>query len=367
MLRIFVVIAVVSLASCASSGSAAKSEASPASSSSSSASARPDWVDGTASNYPDSRFVTGVGTGNDRDAADKQALTALISYFSQKVEAEMDSIERASETTVNGRTQTSDSTQVQQHIQVSAAMDNLMGADIKERWSEGRSCYALAVLEKAQAAQLYGDRYASNEEMIAALTDLRPDDRNSLRGYANYKRAETLAAENTVYGSILSLVGSQPPNMKPSRYYRQEADTIMDSIPVLITLDVTVAIPSIDANNATRLKNTMVTRIESAFAAVLEAQGLKTSANASRYELRVTGELYPAEFPDNRRKFIYYAIAAQLTDTITLSKPISFEVSAREGHTTDIQAAEVAIQAAEKAITETCTAKLTEYLASLSK
>jgi hypothetical protein len=285
--------------------------------------------------------------GSSQIQADQQALANLVSYFSQKVQAELTLVERESQTTANGRTQSSNSSQVQNSIQTAASMDKLIGAEIKERSDDGKTYYALAALEKHSGARSYSDLLASNQRQIDQLIDLSPDDKNSFIGYSRYLQAAKIADENAVYGSVLSLLDGQSRQLVTGTKYRIEAVSIIENIPVTVIVT-----------------NDKADRIRGAFAAVLQKQGLRSGGTNSRYELKVTVEI--AEVPStSQNKFARYEIDARLTDTSTGNVLVPFNINGREGHNNVSEAENRAIRAAEQKITETYSAKLTEYFSTL--
>jgi hypothetical protein len=305
------------------------------------------WFNTPDSYYPDTLYVTGVGTGSTQVQADQQALASLVSYFSQKVQAQLISIEGEIQTTTNGRTQSSNSSQVQNSVQTAAAMDKLIGAEIKEREESGKTYYALVALEKRSGARSYSDLLASNQRQIDQLIDLSPDDKNSFIGYSRYLQAAKIADENAVYGSVLSLLDGQSRQLATGTKYRIEAGAIIENIPVTVVVT-----------------NDKSDRIRGAFAAVLQKQGFRSGGNSSRYVLNVTVEISEVVL-SGPNKFARYEIDARLTDTITGNVLVPFNINGREGHTNVSEAENRAIRAAEQEITKAFPTKLAEYFSTL--
>jgi hypothetical protein len=345
MLKILVLSAIVCFAGCATSNTVTKSEAPRETAPARPTSTPPAWFYAPEALYP--AYVTGVGTGSSQAQADQQALANLVSYFRQRVQAELTSVERESETTVNGQTQFASSSQLENSVQTAAAMDKLIGAEIKERGDDGSSYYALAALEKQSAIRSYTDLLASNQQQIDQLLDISPDDKNSFIGYSRYLRAAKFADENAVYGSVLSLLDGRSRKLETGTRYRIEALAIIENIPVTVLV-----------------ANDKADRIRGAFAAVLQKQGFRSGGNNARYVLNVTVTLSPVDL-NNEFKYSRYEIDAQLTDTITSNVLVPFNINGREGHTTESEAENRAIRTAEKQITETYSAKLTDYLSTL--
>jgi hypothetical protein len=226
-------------------------------------------------------------------------------------------------------------------------MDKLIGAKIRDQGYDGTTYYALAALEKQSGARSYSDLLASNQKQIDLLIDIAPDERNTFIGYSHYLQAAKLADESAVYGSVLSLLDGQSRQLVTGTKYRIEATSIIESIPVTVTV-----------------ANDKSDRIRGAFAAVLQKQGFRSGGTNSRYVLEVTVQLSEAP-ASGANKFARYEIDARLTDTTTGNVLVPFNINGREGHTTLSEAETRAIRTAEQKITETYLAKLTEYFSTL--
>ncbi|CAH0992612.1 hypothetical protein SIN8267_02745 [Sinobacterium norvegicum] len=171
---------------------------------------QPEWLMGSDSSYPDSRYLIASGEGSSQSVADNRALANLSKIFQVSVsDSSMDfSQSTVSSQVGNGASQR----QVQNDQKVSRfvntqAQQMLQGAKIAERWqsAQGGPLYSLAVLEKGPAIQRFtqsinsADRdtlsavnYAQNEapSAVAALAALeqarqkqvqRMNDNNNLR------------------------------------------------------------------------------------------------------------------------------------------------------------------------------------------
>jgi hypothetical protein len=342
---------VLSLASCATSGGATQGSASSLSGASSGKA--PIWVETPAALYPID-YITGVGVGNDRSHAEQQAFAALVTYFGQSVQADLRSIESYYEAVSKGAVEVSGSTQVQNSIRTSSSIDTLIGAEIKERWDDGRTFYALAVLEKSTAALLYSDMLDSNQSMIARLTTLSPEEKNSLDGFSRYQLAATIADASAVYANILSLIDGRSRSLKKGDDYRLEAVNITKNLPIAVSMNAALSGDEVRFD-----------RIKSAFATALNKQGFRSGGTNSRYVLEVSFSLSADNRPGNDNQFIRYVVNASLKDTTDASELFAYSVNDREGHRSADAAKDRAVSAAEKKISDEYTALLSGYLSSL--
>ncbi|GHV77924.1 hypothetical protein AGMMS49942_27450 [Spirochaetia bacterium] len=62
----------------------------------------PAWVASPNEAYPQSRYITAVGTGHDRTEAERNALAALVAIFGQSVQTEMSTVVTYSKAVADG-------------------------------------------------------------------------------------------------------------------------------------------------------------------------------------------------------------------------------------------------------------------------
>ena len=130
---------------------------------------RPAWVDGADSGYPRSRFLTGVSSADDLNAAKDRARGEISKVFSAQVtvNSAVAAAEYTSET--QGKTLTSSSQNASQNVRA-VSQKNLEGVEIAAAWRDPANgqYFALAVLERSKAL-------ASLEERVRE-TDARTRD-----------------------------------------------------------------------------------------------------------------------------------------------------------------------------------------------
>jgi hypothetical protein len=208
-------------------------------------------------------------------------------------------------------------------------------------------------MEKGKTAQLYADLIRTNSKIITDLTSMSGAEKNTLNGYSRYQLAAAIADANRVYANVLTYVGNTTDintgDMKKGDDYRLEAVGIVKNIPIEVTV-------SGDRSN----------RIKDAFSRALGSAGFRTGSGNQRYRLAVNLTLTPTDLPEQRNKFVRFAVNANLTDTAEgNSVLLPFNVSGREGHITIAEAENRALREAEKQIEETYPPALSGYLAEL--
>jgi len=231
-------------------------------------------------------------------------------------------------------------------------MDTLVGAEIRGVWFDSRDTYyAVAVLEKARAAQVYTDMIKANLSLIKNLTTMSQTERNTMEGVSRYQFAAAVADINATYGNLLRMIDAPlPEGMVTSNQYRLEAQNIIRAIPIGITV-----------------KNDRSGRIQSAFAKAFTDLTFRSGGNSSRYVLQVEITVSPVDLPANTNKFARMEMNAVLTDTVEGSNLLtySFNPPLREGHLNLSEAENRVFLAAERKINEEYKNVLSNYLSSL--
>ncbi|GHV70751.1 hypothetical protein AGMMS49928_19730 [Spirochaetia bacterium] len=314
-------------------------------------SGRPNWVNRPADAYNPSLYKSAVGSGPNREMADARAFGEMVSIFGQKISDNLSIVETYKEKVSSGSVSVQNSVASEEAISRSASMNQLIGAEIGDRWQDTRTktFYAVAVMQIPQARQLYTDMIDSNLQLIEKSLNIPSADRASFDAIARYQLAATLADTNGVFANVLSVLGApyRKAELKSGEEYRFEASNVAKTIPVNVTVTG-------DDNN----------RIKNAFSSALTGKGFRPGNNNSRFVINVTVSLKPVTFPGNNNKFTTWVVDAQLTDKTSGQVLIPYNINGREGHASQDNADRFAINAAEKKVKEDYLEVLTEYLES---
>ncbi|ULQ60835.1 LPP20 family lipoprotein [Brucepastera parasyntrophica] len=319
---------------------------------------QPEWVMNPKTVYPDAQYVSAVGSGRNREAAEKSAFAALVGVFGQNVKGEITVSARYSEAVAEGRVQSStESATIDEAIKTSVDMDTLVGAEIKSTWSDGdKTTYAVAVMEKAKATLLYSDLLKTNEATITKLVDIPAGEKETLDAYARFNLAAEIGDANTTFLNVLSVISpataaASRGSVRTGDEFRLECVKIAQAIPISVTV-----------------QNDVDGRIKAAFTQVFSAAGFKSGGAGSRYALNAVLSFSPVDMgqggADN--KFVRYTIDARLTDTQTGLVLIPYSANGREGHLTVSEAENRALRTAEKKVNTDFSDKFAQYLSHLS-
>jgi len=228
-------------------------------------------------------------------------------------------------------------------------LDSLVGAEIGDTWDDGKGTFsAVAVLNKAKAAQIYTGMIKTNQTMINNLINIPANQKNTLEGYSRYQFAAVVADINYSYGNLLSVIGSPVQGLAKGDDYRLEAKNITKTIPVAI-----------------RVQNDKSNRIQGAFAKALSGIGFQSGGSNSSYVLDVNVSSQPVTIQGNAYLFTRVEVTANLTDTSNGSVLLPYNFNTREGHTSQAEADNRAILAAERKIGDDYAKLLNNYLSQL--
>jgi len=295
---------------------------------------QPGWTrTGQHASFPDSAYLTAVGSGASRQAAERDALGRLVSIFG--IDVRVDVRVRESYRNMGGGGAGTHQIEFDEDIVTGAGMDNLIGVEVGDSWSDGRNSHALVVMNRARATQIYTEMIRANLEIIDGLTNMPAAERNTLGGFSRHQTAAVFADMNTSYAALLSVIGSPQQGLRRGDDFRREAQEIAAAIPISININ-----------------NDRAGRIQSAFARSFSDLGFRTGGANQRYALNVNIVTYQTDH-QNVNVFARMLLSADLTDTRTGAVLLPYSFNHREGHTSWQLAEDRAFMVAEQLINGT--------------
>ena len=137
-----------------------------------SADSKPDWVEGDAGYYPNSKYITATGSASKAELAKDRALGNLSKIFESHIKESSTTKSDTKVSVKDGAENYSKNTNLAQRIQVHT--DKIInGARIAETWKDGTvfTYHALAVLDRVQA----GNNIKSEMQRIDSETQVELD------------------------------------------------------------------------------------------------------------------------------------------------------------------------------------------------
>jgi hypothetical protein len=290
--------------------------------------------------YPDQQYVSAVGIGRDRRKAESAAMGALTAYFKQSINSRI--IINDSEWQING--DAASASFMSQSIEFAAAMNSLIGADIKNVWEDGGNWYAAAVMDKARCRSLYSGEIDKALEEINTLIDTSRG--LSFETIANCRKAQGILKKADMDAMVLAVLDGLNRWSEISALAFSVADVMAQA--KTIPVDV-------------RVQGDMNGRFRAAFAGAFTAAGFRTGNRNSRFVLEAAVAVNPA--PRNQFFNTRYTIDAVLKDIRTGTELFTYNAASRESHiTSQSDADNRAVIGAERKIAEEFPRILQNYL-----
>lgn len=133
---------------------------------------KPAWIDGVSPDYPSSQYLTGVGQGDNRAAADDRAYAALARIFKAEVSAQSKDWE--SYLVVEQRGTSRDERKLTLDHLTRVSTDKVLeNATIVDRWYDAKKNlhYALGGMHRAQAETAFMERLTDLDRTIQSDVD----------------------------------------------------------------------------------------------------------------------------------------------------------------------------------------------------
>ena len=302
---------------CAAQAFAAKKEKAPK------PTKMPDWVERPSAVYPNASFITYVGNAADRNSSELAALQGLAAVFGQSVKSDSTANSRMEQAKANGLVATNSSNVFSQEVKRKVDVDNLIGVEVKEYWQDvaGGSWYAIAVLDKAKAADIYTDMIKKNAAAIDTVLKNIGADKNSFDAFGAYDFAEEIAVENEKHLNKISVINSDLVSglkgyCPSSKNFHAKKMEIAKNIPINI-----------------QTFNDEHGRYKQAFSKTVADAGFKSTFDDSvRYTLIAKFEFERSDAKDGKTTRCRYNCESCILDSKTGHQIVPFAIKGRESH-----------------------------------
>jgi hypothetical protein len=312
----------------------------------------PDWVEGRSTRYPEATYLTGVGRADSPEAAEDRAYAAVSRVFSAQISQRTTEWERYLQTDDQGKTASQRDISIDQVTRVSTGKV-LEHVVITERYRDTntRVHYALAAMDRRQAAATLRERIAGLDREIDALLDpaRRADD--TLGRIRALHLAVRLLLLRDAYHTDLQIVDPSGRGADPLtrlKTVRLELRRDLEQH-VRIALEVTGDEPA---------------AIRTALTQGLNDYGLPVSgAESTPADIVIRGAAtFEAVDHMPQGPFVRWTASFDLLDRSTDQIIGSIRRNGREGHVTQPEAKARALRAAQQAVSEDAGRTLAAFL-----
>lgn len=301
---------------------------------------KPDWVDGASARYPDSGYLTGVGSGDTRQKAEDSAYAALARIFRAEVRSTTQEREdfKQAERTKGIEVDRKVTIQNQTEISTDKVLEQVR---VAERWTDPVSqvSYALAVLDRAKSAAALRQK-SLDAETEAREWEARAKKATDPMDQARALRKAILAARRTErYEADLRVV--QPAGQGDG--LAVSPAVLDDQLKSLLSQSFRVDV-RIDGPNGAAVRDAVLAK--------LHEKGLTSHPEG---EILVKGEveLEPVDLNDPRWHYTRWTAHLTLTWKEGQKTFGGIQRSGREGHLSAKESERKALTALQKELSET--------------
>ncbi len=166
----------------------------------------PDWYLNPSAVYPDEVYLTAVGTGDTRRAAEQQAMAGLSQIFEAEIEVDMTTRERYRDIMTGSGTLSETEVELAQTTSVRSAQ-NLLNVQMGEAAvDESGRVHAIAYIERIPTGRLYVDLIEKNGEQVRYFLDQARTSESPVRAYAWVSAAAIVATGNELLRDQLRII-----------------------------------------------------------------------------------------------------------------------------------------------------------------
>ena len=311
---------------------------------------QPEWVTSPQKAFPQSQYLSAVGMGKNTVDAENSAIASIGKIIKQNVSSKVVTTEKDA---VSSSGFSSSSSTLDEIIETYSVVDALVGVKIHEFWwGDDGYVYALAYLNKSEAALYYSKKISDNENLIQDRLSFAGNRKGTFEAFAAVQKAVRAAEENNQYMDILNAVQSSAYRAKKLSY-GSEARVKEAAYETAMTISIDVSVSGTDDS-----------RIANAVMLMLSSYGFKTKPadeiNTAPYVIEADVEFM--DVPSERNKYVRYVFNAALKEVSSGKILLPYSENKREGHTSASEAQQKALRTLEKSIVENYSQAFVNYL-----
>ena len=314
----------------------------------------PVWVEKPAKSFPEKTYITAVGEGRTKNQAEVNAIEKLAAVFGRDINAETKSTSRMTQARVDGVVVTGESSEIERDVVQKVNAEDLVGVEIKDTCKDGKTYYAIAVMNREDARTAIISTINKNEPEIKKILAMKVSDKKSMGNYARL----ALAHETAVYDEKLL--------KKLDVLDSKEADSIRKSVTSSLSVRKELLSVASQIPFYVSVVNDPMNVIRPALCKMIADEGFMTSDNKNeRYGLEVTCILLPRDTKDKKTFQVNYTLEGCLRDRVSGKEMMPVSVKGRESSIDTSDALARTYRAVEKKIKTQVTDDFRNYLGSI--
>lgn len=288
----------------------------------------PEWTqNGNSPMYPQTAYITGIGSADDIDSAKDRARGEISKVFSTDIQATT-MITESERTVSNAKGSTTESASDAAEDLRAVSKKTLEGIEIAEVWQDKNSFrwYALAVLERAKIRRIYRDKLDEVEEQLS-IYEKKIDEANTNmdKALAALKIKPLLKTKSSLEQDLKVIGGSGSfSGLENVSALQQKAEAAIAALGVYVEV--------VPAN----------IRIQTEVSKTLTSLGMRVSKTADSADISVRCEAELSPFadptPGSRWKWYTGEASVSLTDVKAGKDIVTFNVSSKKSNVSENQA-----------------------------
>lgn len=316
----------------------------------------PAWVTTPYKVYPSEKYFAQCGRGTSAKEAELDAVEKLAAIFNTSISSKSVSSSKMRQMQKEGEISTGKISEFSQVITRKISVEDLIGIELKESYFDGKTFYALAVMNKADTAKTIVSAVQFNDKKIQSLLN---DDNSSgsvsIESCGRLNFAKEIALFNEKYLEKLDVIDSgASANLKKqivdSASLQAKSTKIASLIPIYIKIE----------------NDSSANQITQDLAQMVKSCALNTSDDSNeRYSIIGNLSLTTETSNDGRIVQSYYALDCYLVDNAFDEKLLPIKIEGRERSTSESEAKRRAYQAVSSKIKTTTIVSFLNFLNSL--
>lgn len=316
----------------------------------------PAWVTIPYKVYPSEKYFAQCGSGASAKKAELDAVERMAAIFSTSISSKSISSSRMKQAQKEGEISTGKIFEFSQDITRKVSVEDLIGIELKESYTDGKTFYALAVMNKANTAKALVSAVQFNDKKIQAL--LNADDNFgsiSMKSYGRLNFAKEIALLNEKYLARLDVIDSEASaklrsGIVDSVSLQTKLAQMASFIPIYIKIE----------------NDSSTNQITQDLAQMVKSSGLNTSEDSNEhYSITGNFSLTTETSGDGRIVQSYYTLDCYLSDNALEEKLLPIKIEGRERSTSESEAKRRAYQAVSSKIKSATTVSFLNFLNSL--
>ena len=313
---------------------------------------KPDWIEGKSRKYSSEQYLTGVGYGDDRKAAEDSALAAIARIFQAEIHSKTSELEKYTQTDVKGKTHSSRDIQIDQITSVATnkALEDITIAEVWDDESENRT-YALAVMDRRHAM------VSIREKITAIDSDIAVMQQKSVTVSDKIERARTIRAilksllDREVYNTDLRIINPSGTGIEPP----MTLFAVKQQLQAILSNEIHIGVQLEGPHN----KDVRSSIIEGL---TKEGFSVEEQGDIENLDILVRGvvSFENADLP--QWKFVRWDITIDLVNQTNGKVFGSFTRHGREGHLNFREAEDKAVKALQKDIVNELSQQLVSFI-----